>query len=178
MNRHSPSKFTAFLLCLLFTSSAMAESPQGKGHHFGFAHKVAGSYLIENLAIPGAGFESLQALASMTSDGVVIVTDTDDFGLAATAPHSPKLGAWKRTGHRDIAITIIEFAYDPVGNHIFTWRLELAGEFADKKFNNGTGTLVAKLFPPETLPGLDPLDPDSLPLLAIDGSFDFRRIMP
>ncbi|MDH3747401.1 MAG: hypothetical protein OER97_04275 [Gammaproteobacteria bacterium] len=179
MKLNSIGRLFIFGVCLLFASFTHAQTPNDDGFAFGFGHRVAGSYLIENLAIPEAGLDSLQALASMTSDGVVIVTDTDDFGLAATAPHSPKLGAWKPTGHRDIAITIIEFAYEPImGEHIFTWRLEMAGQFADRSFNAGTGTLVAKLFPPVTFGGFDPLDPNSAPLLEIGGTFDFRRIKP
>ena len=178
MKLYSSGRLPLLGLCILFASSVFAQSPEDKGFAFGFGHKVAGSYLIENLALPDAGFDSLQALASITSDGIVVVTDTDDFGLGVTSPHSPKLGAWKRTGHRDIAIVIIEFAYDNVGNHIFTWRLELAGHFAEDSLNVGTGTLVAKLFPPVSSSVFDPLDPDSVPLQAIDGSFDFRRIMP
>jgi hypothetical protein len=143
-----------------------------------FGRLVAGSYLIENLAIPDAGLAGMQALATISIDGTVVATDTDDYGLAATAPQSPKHGAWKRTGRRQISITVLEFAYDAAGIHNFTWRLEFTGEFTNQRFKRGSGTQVAKLFPVPYPPGMDPLDPNAPPIFQANGSFDFRRIMP
>jgi hypothetical protein len=139
---------------------------------------MAGSYLIENLAIPAAGLADIQAMATLMADGGVVATDSDDFGLAATAPHSPKHGAWKRTGKREVSIKVLEFAYDAAGTHNFTWTLEFTGHFDDKSYNSGTGELVAKLFPVPYQPGMHPLDPGATPIFVADGTFDFRRITP
>lgn len=166
----------AILLCTFIMVTAQPAAASGSNLLFGY--RVAGSYLIENLAIPAAGLQDLQALATLTADGGAVATDSDDFGLAATAPHSPKQGSWKRTGKRRISITVLEFAYDADGIHDKTWRLEFTATFDDRNFTTGSGELVAKLYPVPYLPGSHPLDPDAVPFFVGTGSFDFRRIMP
>jgi hypothetical protein len=166
-------------LCILFFVSAAPQPAMATGPDLFFGYRVAGSYLIENLDIPDAGLEDLQALATISADGGVIATDSDDFGLALTAPHSPKHGVWKRTGKREIAMTVLEFAYNPTGTqHIFTWRLEFTVKFNSRDFNEGSGELAAKLFPVPYQTGSDPLDPDAVPISVASGTFDFRRITP
>lgn len=177
MKAGKPVTRISYYLCaaMLIVMPAISQAEDqglGSGKH------VAGSYLIENLSIPDAGLAGLQAMANLSADGNVIATDSDDFGLAATAPHSPKHGAWKKIGQQEIAIKVLEFAYDPAGNHIFTWTLEFTGSFTDKDFTTGTGTLVAKLFPVPYLPGMHPLDPNAAPIFVANGTFDYRRISP
>ena len=170
------TKCTYYLCAVMLIGMPALSQADDEG--LGSGKRVAGSYLIENLSIPDAGLEGLQAMANLTADGGVIATDSDDFGLAATAPHSPKHGAWKKTGKREIIIKVLEFAYDPVGNHNFTWTLEFTGNFADKDFDAGTGSLVARLFPVPYFPGMHPLDPNATPIFVAEGTFDFRRIAP
>lgn len=178
MKLHSMTKVYIPALCVLFFLGVPATSASADDRGFGFGKRVAGSYLIENLSIPAAGLADLQAMANLAADGGVIATDSDDFGLAATAPHSPKHGAWKKTGKRQIIIKVLEFAYDPVGNHNLTWTLEFTGNFENRRFDGGTGSLVAKLFPVPYLPGMHPLDPNAIPIFVAEGTFDFRRIVP
>jgi hypothetical protein len=151
----------------------MAEGQPG----FGFGLKVAGSFLAELQLIgtDGTPFE-VQALATLAADGGAVATDTDDFGFGTkTFFHSPKQGAWKRTGVRSISITLLEFAYDRAGNLELIYRLTFAGEFTDRHFDAGRGTVTLEAFVPG-LPGQDPLDPEAAPVGSGDGTFTVRRI--
>ena len=173
-SRHSTLRLPALLaLCfaILFVSSIPLADASGPSRAFG--NRVAGSYLVENLTIPEAGLQDVQALATLTADGSAVATDSDDFGLAATAPHSPKQGAWKRTGRREIAITVLEFAYIEDGTHSFTWLLEFSAEFDDRKFNSGSGELVAKLFPSSVCDGFAPPGPRRGPTIHRYRQFRF-----
>lgn len=150
-----------------------ANQDRGNGH---FNRQVAGSYLIDlNLTgTDGLPF-SVQALATIAADGGVIATDTDDFGLGTDLfYHSPKQGAWKRAGKKDIEITVLEFAYDSFGNLTTIFRLNFLAGFAERHFDAGEGAVSFEAF----VPGQDVLDPQTIPVATGGGSFTFRRIEP
>ena len=76
------TKCTYYLCAVMLIGMPALSQADDEGR--GSGKRVAGSYLIENLSIPDAGLEGLQAMANLTADGGVIATDSDDFGLAAT----------------------------------------------------------------------------------------------
>lgn len=162
----------ATILVFAGTSMNLAAGNKSKG----FDKAVAGSYLIGlNLTgTDGIPF-AVQALATLAADGGVVATDTDDFGLGTGLFfHSPKQGAWKRVGKRDIRITVLEFAYDPHGNLTTIFKLVFLVEFEDKHFNSGAGLVGFEAF----LPGQDVLDPETVPVATGGGDFTFARIAP
>ena len=93
MKIYATKTATFLVLCLVIFVGLPLKAAMSTDSGLGFGLRVAGSYLIENLDIPLAGQADLQALATLTAHGGAIATDSDDFGLAATAPHSPKHGA-------------------------------------------------------------------------------------
>ena len=141
-----------------------------------FDKHVAGSYLIglDLVGTDGTPF-AVQALATLASDGGVVATDTDDFGLGTGLfYHSPKQGSWKKVGKRDIRITVLEFAYDSFGNLTTIFKLVFLVEFEDKRFDTGGGLVGFEAF----LPGQDVLDPETVPVATGGGKFTFSRILP
>ena len=153
-------------------------SPQiaAKGAPHDFNRRVAGSFLLDlNLTGTDGTQFAVQALATLSADGGVVATDTDDFGLGTAAfVHSPKQGAWKKIGKRDIRITLLEFAYDHYGNLTTVFKLQFQAEFEDKKFDSGSGLVSFEAF----LPGQDVLDPNTIPVATGGGDFSFQRINP
>jgi hypothetical protein len=152
--------------------SAVAESGSG----LGFGLRVAGSFLadLHLVGTDGTPFD-IQALATLTADGGAMATDTDDYGFGTGSFfHSPKHGVWKRTGQRAVSITLLEFAYTAAGSLTTIFKLKFDGEFADRHFDVGEGTVAFEAF----LPGQDPLDPEEEPVATGEGTFAVRRIRP
>ena len=61
---------------------------------------------------------------------------------------------------------------DETGFHTATAWGVVEYEFADHTFQMATGTFTSRLF----LPDQDPLDPDEMPFLMIQGSLTMRKI--
>jgi hypothetical protein len=124
---------------------------RGFGFKFGFANRVAGSYLGEfndgmNPPVPVlfAFNRGGTATASFNNEG--------DIG-------TPMYGSWRSTGLLKIGGTFIDFLYDPGGNFVGTLRADFTQTFDDRHFNTFTGDVVISIF----FPGNDPLDPASVP---------------
>ena len=141
-----------------------------------FGIRVAGSFLAElELTGPSGEEFAIQALATLGADGGAVATDTDDFGFGTgTFFHSPKQGAWKRTGRRAVSITLLEFAYDEAGALTTIYKLVFDGRFDDRNLNTGRGTVTLDAF----LPTQNPLDPDQDPVASGAGTFSVERIKP
>jgi hypothetical protein len=139
-----------------------------------FGARVAGSFLAQlELTGPSGDEFPVQALATLSADGGAVATDTDDFGFGTgTFFHSPKQGAWKRTGRRAVSITLLEFAYDSQGALTTIYKLVFDGRFSDRNLNTGEGTVTLDAF----LPTQDPLDPDEDPIATGSGTFSVQRI--
>ena len=135
-----------------------------------FRRKVAGSFLAD---VDLEGLPPLMALATLTAEGGLVATDTDDFGFGVGFGfHSPKHGAWARTGSREITAPMLEFAYDPVGTLTTIFKLVFVVEF-DSDFLVGVGVVTFDAF----LPSQDPLDPEEEPVASGGGTVTFRRIV-
>ena len=134
-------------------------------------------------AVPGESVP-IQALATLSADGGVIATDTDDFGYEILQDfHSPKHGNWQRTGEREVTITIYELGFvdiglgDPAPAVVF--KLTFVAEYSDKYFNDGAGVVAYSVrLLPLLDPSADPLDLDSgLPAGPPgSGNFAFKRV--
>ncbi len=140
----------------------------------GFGQRVTGSYLgkLQLIGTDGTPLQ-LQALATLSADGGAVATDTDDFGFGTAAfLHSPKHGAWKKTGNASVSITILEFAFDNTGNLTTIFKLNFQAECDNDSFNAGGGSVSFAAY----LPFQDPLDPETRPVATGDGTFTFQRI--
>ena len=171
-------KFTDFILIVatVIVFAGVSTSVSAGHKSKGFENRVAGSYLIDLDLVGTDGLPfAVGALATLTRGGGVVATDTDDFGFGTqTFFHSPKQGAWKRIGKKDIRITVLEYAYDPFGNLTTIFKLVFLVEYEDKDFNIGSGDVAFEAF----LPGQDVLDPETVPVATGGGSFAFERIQP
>jgi hypothetical protein len=172
MKRRVTATVTALTLSLSMAVAgnlAFAGDDDQGLHRGNFADRVAGTYVIAAYlgdSVPGESVP-IQALATLTADGGVVATDTDDFGYEILQDfHSPKHGSWQRTGKREVTITIYELGFtdlglgDPAPAVVF--KLTFVAEFADNNFNGGAGVVAYSVrFLPILDPGADPLDLDS-----------------
>lgn len=168
-----PQSLWLFLSSCLIVTILHAQPAAAQEGLFGV--RVAGSFLAElELTSPTTGEDfTIQALATLGADGSAIATDTDDFGFGTGEFfHSPKQGAWKKTGRRAVSITLLEFAYDNQGMLMTVYRLVFEGRFDDRKLDSGEGTVTLEAF----LPGQDPLDPAEEPVATGTGKFSVERI--
>lgn len=183
IRQHGLVLLTGLFMC--FGAQSYADDNRAEGHG-NFANRVAGTYVIAAYlgdAVPGESVP-VQALATLSADGGVVATDTDDFGYEILQDfHSPKHGSWKRTGKREIAITIYEFAFADIGlgdpAPAVVYKLMFAVEFADRDFDGGAGDVAYTVrLLPLTDPGANPLDLDSGSLAAPPGSgtVEFSRV--
>lgn len=170
------SRATAILTALVIAISvtmagnlAFADDHDRGWSRSNFGERVAGTYVIAAYlgdAVPGESLP-IQALATLTADGGVVATDTDDFGYEILQDfHSPKHGSWERTGKREVTITIYEFGLADIGlgdpAPIVVFKLTFVAEFADKTFNGGAGVVAYSVRQLPLLdPTADPLDLDS-----------------
>jgi hypothetical protein len=122
-------------------------------------------------------------MATLSADGGVVATDTDDYGFDILQDfHGPKHGSWKRTGRREITLSIYEFGYSVLGPKGYTpvvvYKLTFVVRFDDKDLAGGSGTVSYKAhYLPTVDPGADPLDLESGTLLAVgDGVVEFARL--
>ena len=156
--------------------AVQSQPADNDGHASGpLAQRMAGSYLL-NLELIGGDGEpfTVQALATLSADGGVVATDTDDFGLGTGAFfHSTKHGAWEATAKSALTITVIEFAYDASGNLTTLFRLVFDADYDDSSYTSGAGDVSFDAF----LPGQDPLDADEPPVASGSGTFGFRKIV-
>jgi hypothetical protein len=96
-------------------------------------------------------------------------TKVPDFDVGYT----DQQGAWKRTGHREITATVLNFDFDPTngehsGNSIAIYNLTLS-----RDFNELIGSYSGKEFPPDQNP-LDPDDPGDF--IPFGGRIDGKRV--
>jgi hypothetical protein len=141
----------------------------------GMGKKVAGAYLSDYVIDSPPGFAPSPGVISFGADGSVTSTDTYSFGSGNPAVfglQSPQHGSWVRTGPLTITSKTLWFALDETGFHTSTAVGVVQYEFADSTFQSATGTFMTRLF----LPGQDPLDPDEMPILIIQGSLTMRKI--
>jgi hypothetical protein len=170
MKRRVTATVTALILSLSMAGNPAFAGDDDQGLHRGnFADRVAGTYVIAAYlgdSVPGESVP-IQALATLTADGGVVATDTDDFGYEILQDfHSPKHGSWQRTGKREVTITIYELGFADLGlgdpTPAVVFKLTFVAEFSDNDFNGGAGVVAYSVrLLPILDPSADPLDLDS-----------------
>jgi len=143
-------------------------------HPFGddmFARRAAGSYLMDLTAM---GME-LKVLVTLGADGTFSSEDTSDKGLLSgaggPASESDNRGSWRRSGRYEVTFTAIGFSYGPDGPLVGVGRL-----WGTLRFSKNFRTCSAQGQHDVFLPGQDPLDPDSVPIVSIPWTGTARRI--
>lgn len=141
----------------------------------GFGKKVAGAYLTDYVIDSPPGFAPSPGVISLAADGSAWATDTYSFGSGNPAVfglQSPQHGSWTKTGPLTIKSKTLWFIMDETGFHTTTGVGVVHYQFADENFQMATGTFQTGLY----LPDQDPLDPDEMPILVIEGSLTMRKI--
>jgi hypothetical protein len=141
----------------------------------GFGKMVAGAYLADYVLESPPGFPPLPGVITLGADGTALATDTYSFGTGNPAVFgllSPQHGSWIKTGPLTIRSKTLWFGMDETGFHTQTSWGVVDYQFADQTFQSATGTFTTRVF----LTDQDPLDPDEVPLLMIEGSLTMRKI--
>jgi len=149
---------TSLFAALGFTILVAALVPslsdaRGFGFKFGFANRVAGSYLgtFQLDPVDSMEFPLVPALFMFNRDGTALGSFADEGDIG-----TPMYGSWRKTGKHEISGTFIDFTYFPTGAHGGSLRAEFIQEF-DEHFNTFVGTVIVNFF----ALGVDPLDPNS-----------------
>ena len=148
---------------------ALAHDGDGNRKHWGkdkFSERVAGTYL---LRFERDDDEVFLRLVTLTEDGNWFSIDAhqqaDRFGF------TDQQGVWKRTGRREITVTVLDFDYDPFnGEPVGVARLGFVMEFTPN-LQEVRGKFSGKLFGFDE----DPLDPN-IPLDEFGATFTGRRV--
>jgi hypothetical protein len=137
-----------------------------------FGTMVAGSYLVEEEEWPTPSGETLsgQGVVTFGADGTFLGEFTPDFGVDHPARFkSGKHGTWKRTGPRELTVTMLGFDYGqeeenpnpdfgPENRVTGTIRITNTVSF-DEGFESFTVEGAVEVF--LAVDGEDPLDPDA-----------------
>lgn len=148
------------LLTILFLGSLFTNEAGAYKTDSGFSGVIAGTYLLTEDDDGGSRF------VTITSDGCW-------FGIHSyqlDSKFSNQQGVWKKTGKRTITARTLNFSLlkDGVGSSRFTFIVEF-----DKTFQQVSGELSGKLFPP----GVDPLDPLAIPIKTFSNTFTGKRLI-
>lgn len=116
---------------------------------------------------------TVSMLLSFSEDGVLLGTDSTNFGVYQGLLGSPAHGSWAQSARRGIAGTFLWLQHTPDGTLVAYVKVKMAGHMED--FRTMSGSLYPELFPDL---GVNPLasDASGIPL----GRFDFLalRIVP
>jgi hypothetical protein len=121
-----------------------------------------GTYLVEE----GNGTKSIWSLGSR---GVILITSSAQPSL----DFSDAQGAWIRTSKLEASATSLDFSFDGEGNLLNVAKVNTGIRFADKNCREMEGELTVLFYEP----GVDPLDPDSVPENVVSDTFTGRRVL-
>lgn len=153
---YTPVILSAFLfLCVLNSTEARADNVDSA-----IGEKIAGTYLLTEADEGGS------RIVTITADG-------NWFGIHSYQfdnKFSNQQGLWEKTGKRKITVRALNFALlkDGVGSSRFSFTVEF-----DKEYQQVSGELFGKLFPP----GVDPLDPVAVPIKTFSNTFTGKRLI-
>ena len=124
-----------------------------------FGEKIAGTYLLNEEDDGGS------RIVTITADGNWLGIHSYQLDNK----FSNQQGVWKEMGKRKITARVINFSLlkDGVGSSLFSFTVEF-----DKVYQQVSGELIGKLFPP----GVDPLDPVAVPIKTFSNTFTGKRI--
>ena len=148
------------LIAFLFLSALNSNIARADNGGPSIGKKVAGTYLLTEA--DDGGFR----IVTITADGGWFGIHSYQFDIK----FSNQQGAWKKIGERKITVSTLNFALlkDGVGTSRFNFTVEF-----DKTYQQVSGELVGKMFPP----GVDPLDPVAVPIKTFDNTFTGKRLV-
>jgi hypothetical protein len=120
-----------------------------------------GTYLVEE----GNGTKSIWSLGAR---GVIQITSSAQPSLN----FSDAQGAWIRTGKLEAGATSLDFSFDDEGGPLSIAKVNAGIRFADKNCRAIEGEFTVLFYEP----GVDPLDPDSVPENVVSDTFMGRRV--
>ena len=164
----------ATLGCAVRHSDDANVNGRGNGQ---FGKRVAGSYLVEEEEWPTPSGETLsgQGLVTFGADGTFLGEFTPDFGADHPARFkSGKHGTWKRTGPRELRLTMLGFDYgqeednpspDFGAENRLTGTIRITNTVSfDEGFQSFRVEGAVEVF--LIVDGADPLDPDAKPSIG------------
>ncbi len=155
--------FSVFALVILssflFLSVPCSNEVRANKDDSVFGEKIAGTYLLNEEDDGGS------RIVTITADGNWLGIHSYQLDNK----FSNQQGVWKEMGKRKITARVINFSLlkDGVGSSLFSFTVEF-----DKVYQQVSGELIGKLFPP----GVDPLDPVAVPIKTFSNTFTGKRI--
>lgn len=162
-NRIYPSGvflFFIFFSLSLAVSLIAAEAQAGGSDKY--PKCFVGTYLVEE----GNGTKSIWSLGSR---GVILITSSAQPSLN----FSDAQGAWIRTGKLEASATSLDFSFGAEGNLLNVAKVNAGIRFAGKNCGEIEGEFTVLFYEP----GIDPLDPDSVPENVVSDTFTGRRVL-
>ncbi|MEW6144973.1 MAG: hypothetical protein AB1598_08165 [Thermodesulfobacteriota bacterium] len=120
-----------------------------------------GTYLVEE----GNGTKSIWSLGAR---GIILITSSAQPSLN----FSDAQGAWIRTGKLEASATSLDFSFDDEGGLLNIAKVNAAIRFTDKNCLGIEGEFTVLFYEP----GVDPLDPDSVPDNVVSDTFTGQRV--
>jgi len=143
------------IVTYVFTTGARA------GGSDKYPNCFVGTYLVEE----GNGTRSIWSLGAR---GVIMITSSAQPAL----DFSDAQGAWIRTGKLQASATSLDFSFDGEGGLLNIAKVNADLRFTDKSCGEIEGEIAVYFYEP----GVDPLDPDSVPENVITDTYTGRRV--
>lgn len=152
-----PGLAAAAILFLSFAAAGAAEHASPRD----FPSCFIGTFLVEE----GNGTQSLWTFGP---GGVMFITSSAQKALDFT----DEQGAWKKTGRREAVGTTLDFSFNADGSLANIARVNIDATFSGRGCADVEGALTVSFY----APGVDPLDPDSVPENVVSDTFTGRRV--
>lgn len=149
--------FAAAALFLLSFTTLAAEHASPRD----FPECFIGTFLVEE----GNGTQSLWTFGP---GGVMFITSSAQKALDFT----DEQGAWKKTGRREAIATTLDFSFNADGSLANIARVNIDVTFSGRGCADIGGAFTVSFY----APGVDPLDPDSVPENVVSDTFTGRRV--
>jgi hypothetical protein len=121
-----------------------------------------GTYLVEE----GNGTKSIWSLGAR---GIIQITSSAQHSLN----FSDAQGSWIRTGKLEAGATSLDFSFDEEGGLLNIAKINAVIRFTDKNCRGIEGEFTVLFYEP----GVDPLDPNSVPENVVSDIFTGQRVV-
>ncbi len=148
--------FSSFLLAVSFSSAEARAGGSDK-----YPKCFIGTYLVEE----GSGTKSIW---SLDARGIILITSSAQPSLNFSSAQ----GAWIRTGKLEASATSLDFSFDGQNSLASIAKINAGIRFTDKDCLDMEGEFTVSFFDP----GVDPLDPESVPENVISDTFTGKRV--
>lgn len=158
---HSRYEFLLKALFILTIAAYTFTTQAQAGGSGNYPKCFIGTYLVEE----GSGTTSIWSLGAR---GVITITSSAQAALN----FSNAQGAWIRTGKLQAQTTSLDFSFDGDGVLLNIAKVNADLQFTDKDCGEIEGGFTVYFYQP----GVDPLDPDSVPENITTDSFTGQRV--